>query len=59
LIAGDHCYAVVGYNPASSQPFTVFNPWGTDANGWAPGGVGTAYGLFHADAAFLAANFSL
>ena len=26
----DHTYAVVGYNPSSSMPFEVFNPWGAD-----------------------------
>ena len=36
-IVGDHCYAVVGYNAASSKPFELFNPWGTDSSGWAPG----------------------
>ena len=36
-IVGSHCYAVVGYNASSSQPFEVFNPWGTDSSGWAPG----------------------
>ena len=36
-IVGDHCYAVVGYNASSSQPFEVFNPWGTNSSGYAPG----------------------
>jgi hypothetical protein len=57
-IVGDHCYAMVGYNPSSSQPFEIFNPWGTDANGWAPGQSGTIYGLFWASAPFLSQNFS-
>jgi hypothetical protein len=30
-----HAYAVVGYNASSSQPFTVYNPWGIDPSGWA------------------------
>ncbi|MGO8752794.1 MAG: fibronectin type III domain-containing protein, partial [Thermoguttaceae bacterium] len=25
-IVGDHCYALVGYNPSSSQPFQIYNP---------------------------------
>jgi hypothetical protein len=27
-IEHNHAYAIVGYNPSASQPFTVFNPWG-------------------------------
>jgi hypothetical protein len=57
-IVGNHCYAMVGYNPSGSLPFEVFNPWGTDANGWAPGHSGTIYGLFWANAPFLSQNFS-
>jgi hypothetical protein len=57
-IVGDHCYALVNYNPSSSMPFEVFNPWGTDANGWAPGCSGTVFGLFWGNAAFLSQNFS-
>jgi hypothetical protein len=49
-IVGDHAYAVVGYNPANSQPFTVFNPWGTDY-------TGPAWVLFTANAGFLGQNF--
>jgi hypothetical protein len=56
-IVGDHCYAVVGYNSASSLPYEAFNPWGTDANGWAPGCSGTIYGLFNCDGNFLSSNF--
>ena len=26
-----NAYAVVGYNPSSSMPFKVFNPWGTSS----------------------------
>ena len=36
FIVGSHCYAVVGYNASSSQPFEVFNPWGTDSSGVGP-----------------------
>jgi hypothetical protein len=62
-IVGDakvtHIYAVVGYNPSSSQPFTIYNPWGVDANGWA---LGTdngqqVWGQATVNAAFLSANF--
>jgi hypothetical protein len=57
-IVGDHCYAVVGYNPASSQPFKVFNPWGgTTASPWCIQS-GQVYGLFSANATFLAQNFN-
>jgi hypothetical protein len=56
-LVGSHCYAVVGYNASSSQPFEVFNPYGTDSSGWAPGHSNTMYGLFPADAAFLSQNF--
>jgi hypothetical protein len=34
-IVGNHCYAVIGYNASSSQPFEIFNPWGTNSLGWA------------------------
>src|SRR5262249_29895187 len=27
-IVADHAYAVVGYAPTSTTPFTLFNPWG-------------------------------
>jgi hypothetical protein len=57
-IVGSHCYAVVGYNASSGEPFEVFNPWGTDWSGWAPGDSGTIYGLFTANAAFISQNFT-
>ncbi len=57
-IVSDHSYAMVGYDASSSNPFEVFNPWGTQVNGWAPGHTNTIYGLFTAPAAFIAANFS-
>ena len=57
FIVGSHCYAVVGYNASSGQPFEVFNPWGTNSSGWAPGYTGTIYGLFTANAAFISQNF--
>ena len=55
-----HAYAVVGYNASSSQPFKVFNPWGTNSSGWALGTFNghQVYGLFTADAAFLSHNFA-
>ena len=56
---GDHAYAVVGYNPSSLQPYEVFNPWGTDNNGWAPTNQpNTVLGLFWANAASLSDNFA-
>jgi hypothetical protein len=63
-IVGDssetHAYAVVGYDPSSSNPFKVYNPWGTDAQGWALGAYHghAVWGLFNASAAFLSANFA-
>jgi Calpain family cysteine protease len=30
-LVADHCYAMVGYNPASSTPISLFNPWGAQA----------------------------
>ena len=58
LIVGSHCYAVVGYNASSGEPFKAFNPWGTDSSGWAPGQSNKIYGLFTANAAFLSQNFT-
>jgi hypothetical protein len=65
FIVSAHCYAVVGYNSASSQPFEVFNPWGTTsasasatAPGWAPWQTNRIYGLFWASAAFISQNFT-
>jgi hypothetical protein len=57
-IVGSHCYALVNYNPSGSQPFEVYNPWGTASNGWYNGVVNGTYGLFWADASFLSSNFS-
>ncbi len=31
-----HAYALVGYYPSSSQPFTVFNPWNVVSHGSTP-----------------------
>jgi Calpain family cysteine protease/Tectonin domain len=56
-IVGNHCYAMVGYNASSGDPFEVFNPWGTQSNGWAPGETNKIYGLFIANAAFISQNF--
>jgi hypothetical protein len=57
-IVGSHCYALVNYDPSSSLPYEVFNPWGTAANGWVNGTANGTYGLFWADANFLSANYS-
>jgi hypothetical protein len=57
-IVGDHDYAVVAYSPSNSMPFEVYNPWGTDSQGWVPGYSQTVYGLFWATGAFLSQNFS-
>jgi hypothetical protein len=54
-IVGNHDYALVNYNQSS---FEIFNPWGTDSSGWAPGCSGTIFGLFWANAPFVSQNFS-
>jgi hypothetical protein len=57
---GTHAYAVVGYNPSSSTPFQVYNPWGTSSSGWALGLYHghQVYGLFTASGGFLSQNFA-
>ena len=57
-IVGNHCYAMVNYDPSNSLPFEIFNAWGTDSDGWAPGHSGTIFGLFIANAPFVSENFS-
>jgi hypothetical protein len=59
-IVGSHIYAVVGYDPTSSQPFKVFNPWGTNSSGWAlsTNNGQQVWGLFNANAGFLSQNFT-
>jgi hypothetical protein len=52
-IVPGHANAVVGYN-ASTRMYTVFNPWGV--NGGTFNGY-HVYGLFQANAAFLANNY--
>jgi hypothetical protein len=54
----DHDYAVVGYDPSRSYPFQIFNPWGTDASGWAPGNYGSIYGLCWTSNWSISNNFS-
>jgi hypothetical protein len=58
FIVGNHCYAVVGYDASSSQPFELFNAWGTQSDGYAPGRTGKTYGLFTANSAFISQNFT-
>ncbi len=53
----NHVYALVGYNPASSKPFELFNPWGTDSSGWCPGETNKIYGVVWVNAAFISQNF--
>jgi hypothetical protein len=57
-IVGDHCYAVVGYNPSSSMPYQLMNAWGSDSLGWAPGEDNKIYGHFQASAGFVSQNFA-
>jgi Calpain family cysteine protease len=56
-VVGGHCYAMVNYN-SSNSTFSIYNPWGTDSSGWAPGYSNTVYGLFWANAAFVSQNFA-
>jgi hypothetical protein len=55
-LVGGHCYAVVGYDPSSSMPFEVFNPWGMDTYNETGG---QTYGLFVAGGGFLEENFGI
>ena len=72
-IVENHVYALVGYNPSSTQPFELFNPWGTaetnlsDPEGSAANGTATVlgfapnsagtFGLFWADTTFVQKNY--
>jgi hypothetical protein len=58
FIVKDHCYALVAYNPSSSLPFLIFNPWGTDANDWAPGYAHSISGRFWANALMIYQEFT-
>jgi Calpain family cysteine protease len=51
--------ATVGAAPSSTQPFQLFNPWGTNSQGYVPrtGSESTIWGLFSANWAFLTQNF--
>ena len=59
-IVPSHAYALVAYNGGSGLPFEIYNPWGTDSNGWALGTYNgqAVYGLFDANAAFVSQNFA-
>jgi hypothetical protein len=50
ILVANHCYAVVSYNPGSSQPFVVFSPWGVNRGPFAS--------QFNADAGFIDQNFT-
>jgi hypothetical protein len=58
-IVPDHAYAVVGYTASSSNPFEVYNPWGTNSSGMALGTYNghQVYGLFNTNSTFLAQNY--
>src|SRR5262249_46086232 len=58
VVVGDHCYALVGYDPSNPLPFKVFNPWGKNPTGSASGFKDLGNGTFIANAAFLSRNFS-
>jgi hypothetical protein len=57
---GTHAYAIVGYNPASSTPYEIYNPWGTNSSGWSPytDQGRQVYGLAWVSATFLSQNFA-
>jgi hypothetical protein len=57
---GTHAYAVANYTASSKTPFQMFNPWGADASGWAPGLFHghKVYGLFSGNSTFLSQNFA-
>ncbi len=59
-IVSDHCYAVVGYNAASSEPFDFMNPWGSNSSGWAapPGETSKILGQFWTNGIFISQNFT-
>jgi hypothetical protein len=54
-IVGSHCYAMVNY--WCNSIFIIYNPWGDDGHGWAPGYSGTIYGRMFEDATFVSQNF--
>jgi len=61
-VVANHCYAMVDYrravySKAKSTPceLELFNPWGTNPAGYAPGGM---LGLFYADSGFISQNFN-
>jgi hypothetical protein len=53
-IEHNHAYAVVGYDPSQSLPFTLFNPWGINGGYDGPNFI---WGQFTANAAALQAYF--
>ena len=56
-IVGNHCYAMVDYQPSSGQPYKIFNPWGVNpVTGLSPDT--TKFGLFTANMNYVLANFS-
>ena len=56
-IVANHCYAVVGYNAASSEPFRIVQPMGHPLFGVGPGNTNKIYGLFSENAGFISQNF--
>jgi hypothetical protein len=54
---GDHDYAVVGYN-ASAGLLELLNPWGGTTSSDLCPQDNQVYGLFYANASFVAANFT-
>jgi hypothetical protein len=59
-IVPNHCYALVAYDPSTSSPFKLYNPWGTDSNGIALSTLNnrSVWGLFDTTASFINSNFN-
>ena len=49
---GDHSYGIVGYNANSTMPFTIYNPWGANAN------YSNVYETFTANGPFIDTQFA-
>jgi hypothetical protein len=56
-IVSGHCYALVAITSSSTNPYVLYNPWGTLADGYAPESDGRILGRVLASKTFLAQNF--
>ena len=57
LIVSQHCYAMVGYDPNSATPFTLYNPFSYSTVFTSYDGHQVFGQAFHTDAAFINGNF--